>query len=79
MQRVTRLLRSADGPEIYFLANQKRAIQTPARVSAQGPVAWNARNSYGYTYVYSLLKWVVLNHLGGPLREFSQVAALTIS
>ena len=23
------------------------------RESAQGPIAWNARNSYGYTYVYS--------------------------
>jgi len=35
LQRVTRLLRSADGPETYFLANQKQAIQTPVRVSAR--------------------------------------------
>ena len=38
---------------------------------AQGPVAWNARNNYAYTYVHSQLKWVALNHLSGPLREFN--------
>ena len=70
LQRVTRLFRSADRPEIYCLANQNQAIQTPVIVSTQGLVTWNAvtvtgirtctRNLSDLHWITQSVKWLQL-------------------